>query len=79
MEDRIYIAIFPNYWGRGTSIETAKAEARKQGARGRDYIVYLLPEGTTSVAVDFMGRVQWSGSNGDAEVVKRSGKAKEAA
>ena len=58
----IFIAMFPNYWGRGGSIDEAIAAARKEGGKGRHYVVYEMPEGTTSAHVDDMGCLQWSGA-----------------
>lgn len=71
---RIYIAMFDHYWGRGDSVEAALKEARKQGGRGKDYVVCRLPEGTDNGRVDQLGRVRWNGVDGEVEVVKRSGK-----
>jgi len=73
---RIYIAMFDHYWGRGDSIEEAVKAARKEGGRGRDYLVLQLPEGADNGRVDMMGRVIWNGVDGEAETVKASGRFK---
>ena len=35
-----YIAIGPNYWGRGKALNTALINLRKEGYKGKEYVVY---------------------------------------
>lgn len=54
-----FIAVYPNTWGRGITIDKALNAAKRAGARGQDYAVYLLPFGATDPQMDDMGRLTW--------------------
>lgn len=57
----MYVAMDPNHWGRGETIEAAKAAMKDAGGRLTRYVVYAMPEGVIpdSVQVDGMGRINW--------------------
>lgn len=57
--DRIYIAISPNYWGRGSTEAEAKANLKEAGGNLNQRIVYLAPEGAEKAWVDGMGGIYW--------------------
>lgn len=54
-----FVALFPNRWGQGDSIEEALARARSFGGKGRQYMVYAMPQGVTKTYVDDMGGIRW--------------------
>ncbi len=60
MTERIYVAIYPHYWGRGLSVAAALKEARRQGGSGPHYVVYRMPYGAVDPVVNEMGRMFWT-------------------
>lgn len=68
-----FVCLFRHSWGRGATAEDAIQQARRNGGKGKDYIVFSIPEGGTNLAVDPLGRIWWDGPAGDLECVKRSG------
>lgn len=50
-----YLAIFPNHWGHGATVQEAITNARKNGARGNDYTVDEHDLATYGAHVDGMG------------------------
>ncbi len=62
IDPRRVIAMVPGYWGKGATLDEAKDNARKAGARGRlngQWLVKQLPEGAVDVYVDEMGNINW--------------------
>lgn len=54
-----YVAMSPNYWGKGETPEAAKRELRAAGGTLSRYVLYRLPDGATDVGVDGMGQIRW--------------------
>jgi hypothetical protein len=63
-ETTTYIAMSPNYWGKGESVEEAKKELKKAGGTLTQYIVFQLPEGAEDAFVDQLGTVRWTWAEG---------------
>lgn len=59
-----FIAMSPNYWGKGESVEEAKKELKKAGGTLTQYIVIQLPPGTEDAFVDQLGTVRWTWAEG---------------
>jgi len=57
--EHIFICICPHYWGKGSTVEEAKKQAKREGGSLQSYIVYLLPPVATSGWVDQMGYLRW--------------------
>lgn len=58
---REYIAVFPNYYGRGESSDEAIAAAKKAGGRGPNYVVYRVPAGGLAPFVNQVGSgIMWT-------------------
>lgn len=57
--DRIYIATSPNYWGRGSTVEEAKANLKNEGGTLSKHIVFVAPEGAEAAWVDGLGGIHW--------------------
>lgn len=59
-ETPIYVVIAPNYWGKGSTVDEAKRNLRKEGGKLTKYIVYRLPQGTLNAWVHPVhGGLQW--------------------
>jgi len=64
-EKRVYVALCPNYWGIGNTVEEAKANMKKAGGSLVRYLVKLLPQGATDVSVSRLdGTVEWVWAEG---------------
>lgn len=50
-----YLAVFPNHWGHGATIQEAITNARKNGARGKCYTVDEHDLATYGTHVDSLG------------------------
>jgi hypothetical protein len=59
-----FIAMSPNYWGKGESVEEAKKELKKAGGTLTKYLVFQLPPGAEDAFVDQMGTVRWTWAEG---------------
>jgi hypothetical protein len=59
-----YIAMAPNYWGKGATVEEAKKELKKAGGTLTQYIVFQLPPGAEDAFVDQLGTVRWTWAEG---------------
>jgi hypothetical protein len=60
LEKAVIIAISFGYWGKGPDLETAVANARKEGARATDpVLLYLFTGPETDVWVDDGGALTW--------------------
>jgi hypothetical protein len=57
-----YLAVAPNYYGRGFTIEEAKANLKATGGKVTQYAVYRMPKGATNAAVDDFGMIVWKWS-----------------
>lgn len=73
-----FLAVCPNYFGKGFTIEEAKTNLKGQGGSLGQYVVYRLPEGTTGGQIDQMGNLRWKWAEGadrsaKAEIVESRG------
>jgi hypothetical protein len=60
-----FIAIAPNYWGKGATPEEAKKNLKAAGGNLSRYLVYLLPAGATNVTVHPVnGAIEWEWTEG---------------
>lgn len=61
-----FVAMALGYWGKGATVEEAKANARAVGARprARGWLVKQMPDGATDVTVDGHGSLTWKGGDG---------------
>jgi len=59
-----YLAMAPNYFGFGATVEAAKARLKAEGGKLVRYVVYRMPEHSTDPTVDGMGRVGWQWEDG---------------
>jgi hypothetical protein len=59
-----YLALCPNYWGKGETIEEAKRQMKAHGGKLTQYVVYQLPPGVTEVDVDPFGQIRWKWPKG---------------
>ena len=55
-----YIAVSPGYWGRGATIEEAKATLKKFGGNLNKVVVSELPVGAVGAFVDDLGTIRWT-------------------
>lgn len=64
-QSRIYIALCPNYWGKGATVEEAKKNMKEAGGSLVRYLVKLLPLGATEVTVSPVdGTIEWIWAEG---------------
>lgn len=68
-----FVAFYPHAWGKGSTVDEAKANARKEGGRG-EYRVVRMPDGASDVSVDAMGRLSWQGPPGEPTLVASGGR-----
>jgi hypothetical protein len=59
-----YVAMAPNFWGKGETIEEAKKNLKAAGGKLTTYIVTQLPPGAEDVYVDQLGYIRWTWSEG---------------
>lgn len=60
-----YLCQTDSTWGRGFTVDEAKANAKRQpGGSLTRYIVYRMPEHAEGAVVDDFGRVQWRWTDG---------------
>ncbi len=73
-DERWYLCIYPYYWGRGKTHEEAKANARKQGGRGTNWVTYIMPEGAEDPYVDGYGYIGWKSERDGQMMVFKHGR-----
>lgn len=59
-----HIAICPNYFGKGFSVEECKANMKAQGGSLESYYVLELPAGAEGAFVTDVGNLQWRWADG---------------
>lgn len=63
---------FGGYWGKGETLEEAKAALKAAGGKLTRYVAFELPDGAEDVAVNWRGDVEWRWAEG----ADRDGRAK---
>lgn len=62
---RVYVALCPNYWGKGSTVDEAKKNMKEAGGSLQRYFVKLLPVGATEVTVSRVdGTIEWIWAEG---------------
>lgn len=54
-----YVCMYEHSWGRGTTIDEAKRNARAAGGKGNKWIIRRLPEGVVEPYVNGLGTICW--------------------
>lgn len=69
-----YVVMGNHYWGKGDTLDAAKARFRREGGRlSNGYLVIEFGEGSEFVGVDQLGRYHWKGNEPATTYVKPRG------
>jgi len=60
-----FVALCPNYWGKGATVDEAKKNLKEAGGNLTKYVVFRLPDGATNVGVSPVnGAIDWEWAEG---------------